>query len=152
MWLQKKILVPTDFSEQAKAAAELGLELAREFHVPLVLMHVYGVPGQTYTGVDLVLTADFVRSVELAARAALNQEAASLADKGTDVTAVLKEGIAWEQILETARMVDAGLIVMGTHRRRGVTRALLGSVAERIVRLSPIPVLTVRGPSEEGTV
>jgi len=59
---------------------------------------------------------------------------------------VLNSGIAWERILETAKMVEAGLIVMGTHGRRGVPRAFLGSVAERVVRLSPVPVLTIREP------
>jgi nucleotide-binding universal stress UspA family protein len=144
MWLEKKILVPTDFSDPARAAAKTALELAQAFHVPLVLMHVYGVPGQAYAGVDLVLTADFVRSVESAARAALNEEAALLANKGVDISTVLSVGAAWEQILEAAKQVDAGLVVMGTHGRRGLPRALLGSVAERVVRLSRIPVLTVR--------
>jgi len=144
MWLEKKILVPTDFSEPAVAAANAGLELAREFHLPLVLTHVYGIPGQKYAGVDLNLTADFVRSVESAARAALNEEAARLSHAGVNISVVLSEGVPWERILETAKSVDAGLIVMGTHGRRGVPRAVLGSVAERIVRLSRIPVLTIR--------
>lgn len=147
MWLQKKILVPTDFSELARSATDAALEVAHECKVPLVLLHVYGMPGQTYPNVALVLTADFVRSLESAARSALNDEAARLAQKGVEISTVLNVGTAWEQILETAKMVDAGLIVMGTHGRRGVTRALLGSVAERVVRLSPVPVLTLRHPA-----
>jgi nucleotide-binding universal stress UspA family protein len=74
----------------------------------------------------------------------LNQEAARLADKGVEISVVLKPGVAWETIVETASMVDAGLIVIGTHGRRGVPRAVLGSVAERVVRVSRLPVLTIR--------
>jgi nucleotide-binding universal stress UspA family protein len=149
MWLEKKVLVPTDFSETAMAAANVGLELAQAFRVPLVLLHVYGLPGRSYVGVGPVLTADFVRAVEAAARAALNEEAARLANKGVVISAVLNLGAAWEVILETAKMVDAGLIVMGTHGRRGIPRAVLGSVAERVVRLSNVPVLTVRAEAAE---
>jgi nucleotide-binding universal stress UspA family protein len=144
MWLDKKILVATDFSDIAGGAANVGLELARAFSVPLVLLHVYGVPGTVYERVDLNLTADFVRSLESSARATLNQEAARLADKGVEISVVLKPGVAWETIVETASMVDAGLIVIGTHGRRGVPRAVLGSVAERVVRVSRLPVLTIR--------
>jgi nucleotide-binding universal stress UspA family protein len=110
---------------------------------------VFGIPGQKYPGVDLDLTADFVRSVESAAQAALNEEASRLSRKGVNISVVLNVGIAWERILEVAQMVDAGLIVMGTHGRRGVARAVLGSVAERVVRLARVPVLTVREPTIE---
>jgi nucleotide-binding universal stress UspA family protein len=149
MWLEKKILVPTDFSEAAMAAADIALELGQQFHVPLVLAHVYGTPGSQYPGVELVPTADFVHSVESAARAALNREADRLSRKSVDSSVVLSSGVAWERILETAKTVDAGLIVMGTHGRRGLPRAVLGSVAERVVRLARIPVLTVRAPLDE---
>jgi nucleotide-binding universal stress UspA family protein len=149
MWLEKKILVPTDFSDSAIAAANVGLKLAQEFRVPLVLMHVYGIPGQKYPGVDLNVTEDFVHSLQAAARTALNDEASRLAHKGVNISVVLSEGAAWEQILKTAKMIDAGLIVLGTHGRRGLPRAILGSVAERIVRLSRIAVLTVHAPDEE---
>jgi nucleotide-binding universal stress UspA family protein len=143
MWLEKKILVPTDFSEPSAAAADVAVEIARACRVPIVLTHVYGTPGPKYRGVDLALESDFVRSVETAARAALNEEAARLAHKGVSIGAVLTAGVAWEQILETATRIDAGLVVMGTHGRRGVPRAVLGSVAERVVRLSGVPVLTI---------
>jgi nucleotide-binding universal stress UspA family protein len=149
MWLEKKILVATDFSEPAMAAADAALALAQQFNQPLVLTHVYGVPGTKYAGVDLDLTADFVRSVEAAARATLNREAARLSGHGVTISVVLNPGVAWEQLLETAKMVDAGLIVMGTHGRRVVPLAALGSIAERVVRLSRIPVLTIRGPATD---
>jgi nucleotide-binding universal stress UspA family protein len=144
MWLEKRILVPTDFSDPAREAARVGVELAQRYGVPLTLLHVFGVGNQAYVGLDLNLTKDFVRSAESAARHALNEEAAALANQGVTISAVLNTGMPWEQILTTAQMTGADLIIMGTHGRRGVARAVLGSVAERVVRLSPIPVLTVR--------
>src|SRR5689334_16220526 len=133
MWLEKKILVPTDFSEPARAAARVGLELAQRYQVPLILLHIFGMPNQAYPGMDPSLTNDFVRSVASSARHALNEEAASLANHGVIISAVLNEGVPWEQILKTAQMTEADLIVIGTHGHRGVVRAVLGSVAERVV-------------------
>ncbi len=143
MWLEKRILVPTDFSDSARAAARVGVELAQRYGVPLTLLHVFGAGSQAYVGIDLTLTTNFVRSVAASARRALNEEAAALSNQGLNISAVLNEGVPWEQILTTAEMTGADLIIMGTHGRRGVARAILGSVAERVVRLSPVPVLTM---------
>ena len=63
-------------------------------------------------------------------------------------TGLLRTGVAWEQILTAAKQSDADLIVPGTHGRTGFRHALLGSVAERVVRLSPVPVISVRGTKE----
>jgi len=145
MWLTRKILVATDFAEASRAAADVGVELARTFHVPLVLMHAYVVPSYIYTTVPFVPFGDYMQVYEDAARESLEKERARLAGKGADVTAVLRAGVAWEDILSTAQQVDAGLILVGTHGRRGLPHALLGSVAEKVVRLSPVPVLTIHG-------
>ena len=68
-----------------------------------------------------------------------------LKDRGVPISGQLRRGVPWECVLETAKETKADLIVMGTHGRKGLARALMGSVAEKVVRLSPIPVLTVRG-------
>jgi nucleotide-binding universal stress UspA family protein len=143
MWLTKKILVATDFGESSQAAADVGLELAQKFHVPLVLVHTYLVPVGVYSGVPMAPTEDYALLYEKAARESLEKERVRLARSGTEVIAVLRPGLAWEEILATAKDLDAGLIVTGTHGRRGLPRAILGSVAEKVVRLSPVPVLTV---------
>ena len=67
--------------------------------------------------------------------------------RGDDDT-LLRTGSPWEQVLGAATEVKAGLIVMGTHGRRRLERALLGSVAEKVVRMSRVPVLTVHGAKE----
>jgi nucleotide-binding universal stress UspA family protein len=59
-------------------------------------------------------------------------------------TALFKRGVAWRQILLAIEETAADLVVMGTHGRQGLSRALIGSIAEKVVRLSPVPVLTVR--------
>jgi len=148
MWLTKKILMPTDFAESSRAAAGVALELAQRFEVPLALLHVHAVPSTIYAGVPFVPVADYVQAFQDAAQSALNNEAERLRGKGVDVSTVLKMGAPWEEILEIAKKLDVGLIVMGTHGRRGLPRALLGSVAEKVVRLSPVPVLTIHAPAE----
>ena len=150
MWSPKRILVATDFSPCAAAAAEVGLELARALQVPLVLLHVYGVPGAPYEGFDTLVVEDYARSLENAARIALNNEAMTLRGKGVVVSTVLDRGTPWEQILEAAKNLEIGIIVVGTHGRRGLPRAILGSVAEKLARLSSVPVLTVHRESSAG--
>jgi nucleotide-binding universal stress UspA family protein len=145
MWLTKKIVVATDFAEPSRAAADAGLELAQMFHVPLVLLHAYQLPSYVYTSVPFVPVGDYLKAYEEGARESLEQEKARLVGTGVEVVAILREGTAWEEVLSTAKQVDAGLIVMGTHGRHGLPRALLGSVAEKVVRLSSIPVLTIHG-------
>jgi nucleotide-binding universal stress UspA family protein len=147
MWLTKKILVATDFAEPSKVAADVGVELAEAFHVPLVLVHAYLVPTPIYMGVPVAPVSDYIGTFEEAARESLEAEHARLKKRGADVGTVLCAGVAWEEILSTAEHIDAGLIVMGTHGRHGLPRAVLGSVAEKVVRLSPVPVLTVHAPS-----
>jgi nucleotide-binding universal stress UspA family protein len=93
-------------------------------------------------------TEDYALLYEKGARESLEKERARLASSGAEVISVLRPGVAWEEILAAAQALDAGLIVMGTHGRRGLPRAVLGSVAEKVVRLSPIPVLTVHGKSD----
>ena len=153
MWLTKKIVIATDFGEPSHAAADIGLELAVTFRVPIVLVHAYMVPGMLYRALPAAPIIEYAKIYEEAARESLAHEEARLAGKGPEINAVLRSGVAWEQILSVAQQVDAGLIVVGTHGRRGLPRALMGSVAEKVVRTSPIPVLTVHAhPEAQPTV
>jgi nucleotide-binding universal stress UspA family protein len=149
MWLTKTILAPTDFGASSKAASDVALDLARRFQLPLVVVHVTQVPFLPYTGAPFTPVGDYVSGMEQAAREALDAEVARLAGKGVDLRGVLKTGVPWEEILEAQKQVDAGLIVMGTHGRRGLPRALIGSVAEKVVRLSPVPVLTLHAADKD---
>jgi nucleotide-binding universal stress UspA family protein len=144
-----RILVPTDFSPAAEMAFDTAIELARAFAGTVVLMHTYGIPSYAYPGLEGLAAAEFMTALERAARDALNK--AVVARKGVEIpiATALYCGVPWEQILLAVREHEIGLVVMGTHGRRGIAHALLGSVAERIVRMSPVPVLTVRPPEQE---
>jgi nucleotide-binding universal stress UspA family protein len=142
----KHILVATDFSSSSERALDLAVELAVSFDAKLTLLHVWEI--QVYPYVDFVLSsADILRCVEEAARARLNTALEELHRRVPGARSLLKLGAAWEQILAAAESEQADVIVMGTHGHRGMKHLLLGSVAEKVVRLSHIPVLTVRANS-----
>jgi nucleotide-binding universal stress UspA family protein len=142
----KHILVPTDFSEPAERALSTALDLARIFGARVTLLHVWQIPVTGYPE-----GAFFpVDQMEKAAQAALDGVHARAVKEWPDVDAVLRLGVDYTQILELVNERGIDFVVMGTHGRRGLPRLLLGSVAEKVVRLSPVPVLTVRG-SETGT-
>lgn len=132
------ILVPIDFGGASNRALELALEMAEKFDSKLTLVHTYEVSAPFAEG--LYWPAD---PLVAEAKRALDNAHSGVKARRPDADAVLARGPAWEQTLEIARERGADLIVMGTHGRRGVSRALLGSQAERVVRLSPVPVLTV---------
>ena len=145
MWLTKRILVAVDFSGSSRKACEVGVELAENFKVPMTLVHVIPAAAVSYSGGPYIPAPEYTQFVEDSARTALRDEAGRLQGRGVAIETALKTGRAWEEILETANGLDVGLIVIGTHGRRGLPRAILGSVAERVVRLSHVPVLTVHG-------
>jgi nucleotide-binding universal stress UspA family protein len=139
----RHILVPTDFGEPSARAVNLGIELAVKFEAKLTLLHAYEVPLYTYPQAEAIVV-DLFTPIEQAAREQLNSALASVQQKLPQAKAILRSGVPWREILSAVEEVAADVVVMGTHGRRGVTHALLGSVAEKIVRLSPVPVLTVR--------
>lgn len=138
----KHILLATDFSACAERASELAVELAQKFDASLTLVHAWEVPIYGYAA-DPYFPGDFVIPLENAARAELARVSESLMAKWPRTTSVLRMGAAWLEILSVAEETHSDLIVLGTHGRRGLSRALLGSVAEKAVRLATVPVLTV---------
>jgi nucleotide-binding universal stress UspA family protein len=143
MALFKHILVPTDFGDPSQQALEIALELGRTLGAELTIMHACEIPAYAYPGMA-VAPMDLLSPIEEAAGKKLDELVSTLSQRCRSCKGVLKVGIPWQEILEVVNETQADLVVMGTHGRRGVTHALLGSVAERIVRMSPVPVLTVR--------
>lgn len=137
----ENVLVATDFSEASRPALDLAIALARE-PARLHVVHVCEVPAY----VDLATPVDLVTPLTEADQKRLDDLMASVRAEHPDADGLLRVGVAWEQILEAAADVGADLVVLGTHGRRGLAHALLGSVAERVVRLASAPVLTVRPP------
>ena len=142
----KHILLPTDFGTYSARATELGIELAKTFDAALTLVHAYEFQAYTYESLAYV-SQDLLGAIETAARDQLDKTLASVRTKLPAAKSELRTGIPWQQILAAIEDTHADLVVMGTHGRRGISHALLGSVTEKIVRMSPVPVLTVRETS-----
>ena len=141
----KHILVATDFGDSSQGALDLAVELAQKFAASLTLVHSWEAPTYSYGGA-YYLPADLITPIEEAARKHLQNAITALGQRVPNAKSVLRLGPAWEEILSAAREAEADLIVLGTHGRRGLDRALLGSVAEKVVRMAEVPVLTVHGP------
>lgn len=141
----RDILVATDLEPDSASARalDLAIDLATGFGAALTLVHVHEFPAVAYPHAA-VNFASLQASVLDAASEALVAFAASVRERFPQAKSVLRRGRPWEEILAAAAEYRADLIVIGTHGRRGLSRALLGSVAEKVVRLSPVPVLTVR--------
>ena len=142
--LPKNILVPTDLSDGAEEALDYACELARQFGATVHLINVIGIPVLGVPELGVALTSTVIDTMVRDNQTALEQ----LADRKRNLAPIgqilLRTGDARDVINQAAKEVGADLIVMGTHGRRGVTRALLGSVTETVVRTAPCPVLTVR--------
>lgn len=140
----KTIVCPVDFSPGSDRAADHAVSIAQKYGAALHLLHVY--PIDVFVGPDggLTLTPEIVKRIVEEATAGLEKLATPLRARGVDVHVEVRDGIAAEEIVRYAEKHKAELIVVGTHGRTGLSRMLVGSVAERIVRTSHVPVLTVR--------
>jgi nucleotide-binding universal stress UspA family protein len=137
----RTVLHPTDFSDLSQPAFELACALARDYAARLVVLHVAGLPP--VLPVEGMLVPAPVADTEYV-RGRL--EAVRPADPRVRVCHRLAVGDPAGEILAAATDEQADLIVLGTHGRGGLSRALMGSVAEAVQRAAPCPVLTVRAP------
>jgi universal stress protein A len=140
-----RILVPTDFSSSAEAAVRYAAQLARAFHASIHLLHVVDNPLASAMWSTEAYTAEIEGLQINLVRAAEERLKGSVPSHTGTVSTEVRPGNPPQQILEVARERSADLIVMGTHGRTGLAHIMLGSVAERVVRLAPCPVLTLRG-------
>jgi nucleotide-binding universal stress UspA family protein len=140
------ILVPTDLSERAERALDYACDLAASLGATVHLVHVIAVPATAVPELGVALASTMIDSLVADDQRALDTLAATRSGRCRMGNRVLATGDARDAICETAKQLGADLIVMGTHGRRGIVRALLGSVAESIVRSAPCPVLTVCSP------
>jgi nucleotide-binding universal stress UspA family protein len=150
MFKLEQLLVPVDFSETSERALDYALELARRVGADVALVHVYQLPVWGFPDGAIVPAADLASQLSVGAQRSLDQCVERRAAPGASVRGFLREGVPWEEINELARALHADLIVIGTHGRRGIARALLGSVAETVVRTAEVPVLVIRGATGEG--
>jgi len=137
----RKILVPIDFSPHSNQVMKYASAIAQAFDATIILMHV--VDSASYSVTDTFNIVNRRRPLETIARALLGSWAEQV-DGGIRVQPHLATGFAYQEILKKTRKDQVDLIVMGTHGRTGLGHFFLGSVTEKIVRLAPCPVLTVR--------
>ncbi len=134
------ILVAIDFEKASMRALSFAKELGTKLGAEIVLAHVYQVPMFTYPGLEPALLPTFTAEIGDAVKKAMSE----LKEQVGVSRAVLKEGEPASELLAIADELSASMIVMGTHGRKGISHLLLGSVAERVVRQSKVPVLTIR--------
>src|SRR5688500_16079934 len=147
--LPKNILVPTDFSEGAEEALTYACELASRLGATVHLVNVVGIPSLGVPELGVAVTATMIDQVGADNQKTIDKLAQDFSSKAMIGHAILKTGDARDAINQAAAELNCDLIVMGTHGRRGVTRVLLGSVAETVVRTAPCPVLTIRPHKSE---
>jgi nucleotide-binding universal stress UspA family protein len=139
------IVVATDFSPIANHALDEAVDLAKRLGAKITLVHSFEIPVYGFPDGVLIASAEVTSNLQNTAQTELERAIESRKTQGVPMTPVLRMGTPWEEINTVANEVKAGLIIVGTHGRRGLTRALLGSVAERLLRTSTRPVLVFHG-------
>ncbi len=142
------ILVPTDFGDASDRALDFAIAIASKFDAKLTVFHASGVPAFAYAFYAEGLSWPTNEMTKEATKE-LDALLQKVKDRYPKAEAAVVAGEPWLAILEAVKKQGADLIVMGTHGRRGISRVLLGSVAEKVVRLSPVPVLTISGKADQ---
>jgi nucleotide-binding universal stress UspA family protein len=159
--MYRNVLIATDLSECSEPALHAGIALAHTLGASVIVLYVSQPPygaGSWFTpmaGIEMDSVLHWTGREEAAAREQLAKSVAHASAGGTIPNGIelrVVSGIAHDVILGEAARLGIDLIVVGTHGRSGFRRALLGSIAERLVRTSPVAVLTVRGaePLDKG--
>ncbi len=141
-----RILAPVDFSPASDHAFAYAIELAAKLNAEVHAVHVYQLPVYTFTEGAVTAGPEVVTKIVDASNEAIKKLIDKHQRSGVTMHGHVLEGMPHEAILELAQTKGVQLIVMGTHGRNGLTRFLLGSVAERVVRTSSVPVLSIRSP------
>lgn len=146
-----KILVPVDFSDNSRVAIEMAVQIAESFGAQIIFFHAIELPRVIKGEVERRLP--LVQEYERRARETAERELAALLKQYGNgrFTIVVEsaEGQPFIEIIKAAKKHVVDLVVMGTHGFTGLKHMLIGSVAEKVVRKSPCPVLTVKHPDYE---
>ncbi len=143
----ERILFPTDFSDHAAHAQRVAVSLARQYKADLHIIHVVQLFSYVVDfGMD---NSAQYQSVQASLQKMMDALLDDLADAPFPLTGELVQGEPVREIIHTARNDSSDLIVLGTHGRAALEHALLGSIAEKVVRKAPCPVLTVPLPGHE---
>lgn len=148
MFELKNILVPTDCSELSKDALRIGISFAKKHDAKLVLLYVTS--DTPFVGYDNIsyLPVEIAQQLQIRLEQGHEKEIGdfwnALYDPDVKVDLLINQGDPFTEIIKFARSNEVDLIIMGTNGRTGIKHILMGSVTEKVVRYSPLPVLTVK--------
>ncbi len=140
----KCIVVGTDFSDTARAALDWAVAIAQPLETRVVVIHVFDLPIIGVPDGAILIGPEGASHLSDAAQSALDREVARVQSRGVPVEGHLLQGDPRVVVPSNAQALDATMVVVGSHGRRGVARFLMGSVAEGVVRASSVPVVVVR--------
>ena len=149
----KKMLVPLDFSDYTDEIMNVAVRIAEKFDSTIHLLHV--IPNMDYfTPYESFLSAQNLLNVQRDIEREVGKDMEAVAEniKNIPVTKAIHTGLAFLEIIDYVRTEKIDLVVMGTHGRGGLEHILIGSVAEKVVRKSPCPVLTIRPAGKQFTM
>jgi nucleotide-binding universal stress UspA family protein len=144
----ERILVPTDFSDHARPALDLAIELAKQHGASIHLLHAYELPASVTMAYGIAVPQTVWDGVQEAAAAELAKLVERVKAAGVAVTSQLVTAPAADAVAEAATEQRSDVVVMATRGLTGLKHVLLGSVAERTLRIAPCPVLTVHGAAD----
>ena len=145
----KKLLVPTDFSEYSKFALKYAVALAKSFEAKVYVLYVHDPYPQGAAFEGMYYDPALVEGSRNKAKEILDRIVGELRKQKIDAEAVFLNGQPSLEIIREAGELDVDLIVISTHGRKGVSHLVFGSTAEKVVRMAPCPVLTVKHPEHD---
>ena len=150
MFKVKNILLPTDFSKISLTAAEYAVELAKEYKAKLHLLNVLEKTPPILAIRSLDLSREkIIESIDADAKSQLTECTKKVKKFGdVEIISVIRKGVDYEEIIKYSKEKKIDIIVIATHGRTGILHTLLGSVAEKVIRYSKIPVLVTTPPSK----
>lgn len=145
----KNILCPVDYSVYSEMALTYAIEFAEKYYAKLYLMHVldirvYDINNPDLYDINIVDEETLAKLRERLLRCVTEDTRGKIA-----VEALLIQGVPFTEIIKASKEYKIDLIVIGTHGRTGISHAIMGSVAEKVVRKAPCPVLTIRHPEHD---
>jgi nucleotide-binding universal stress UspA family protein len=140
----RRILCATDFSPASTRVYQYAVDLASRLQAEIMLIHAYQIPAYTLPDGVVEVPVEVETGIRDRLTKQLSDFASSIDTKGVRIEAKLFDGVPYVEITRAARDLNADLVIIGTHGRTGLAHLLLGSVAERVVRTSEVPVLTIR--------
>lgn len=147
----ESVLFPTDFSEGSFNALPYAADLSRHYNAKLYILHVvYDVFRATDSHIPHISADELYREMSVWATKEIDRCCVEETRGLPDVKKVVLKGIPYDEIVNFAEKEKIDIIVMGTHGKKGIERLFFGSTAERVVRIAPCPVMTVRIPKHRG--